>query len=68
MVYNVDTGKVEALKLLRLNQINKYNNGMSDVAVANKLKGVYRLDRWVQNSKWCWSMLFCSMGVLLTNS
>ena len=68
MVYNVDTGKVEALKLLRLNQIEKYNNGMGDVDVADQLRGVYRLDRWVRNRKWWWSMMFCSMGVLLTNS
>ena len=67
MVYNVDTGKVEALKFLRLNQIDKYNNGMGDVDVADQLRGVYKLDCWVRNSKWWWSMLFFSMGVLLTN-
>ena len=31
MVYNVDTSKVEALNFLRLNEIDKYNNGMGDV-------------------------------------
>ena len=51
MVYNVDTDKIEALKLLRLNKIDKYNNGMGDVDVADQLRGVYRLDRWVRNSK-----------------
>ena len=51
MVYNVDDGKVEALKSLRLNQIDKYSNGMNDVDVADKLRGVYRLDRWVRNRK-----------------
>ena len=35
MVYNVDTGKLEALEFLRLNQIYKYNNGMGDVNVAD---------------------------------
>ena len=68
MVYNVDTGKVEALKLLRLNQINNYNNGMGDVDVAYQLRGVYRLDCWVRNRKWWRSILFWSMGVLLKNS
>ena len=67
MVYNVETGKVEDLKFLRLNQIDKYNNGMGDVNVDNQLRGVYRLDRWVRNRKWWWSMLFWSMCVLLTN-
>ena len=52
MVYNVDTGKVEALKLLRLNQIDKYNNVMGGVNVADQIRGVYKLDRWVRNSKW----------------
>ena len=54
MVYNVDTGKLDALKFLRLNQIDKYNNGMVNVAVADQLRGVYRLDRWVIKSKWWW--------------
>ena len=67
MVYNVDTGKVEALKFIRLNQIDKYNNGMVIVNVDDQLSRVYRLDRWVRNRKWWWSMLFWSMGVLLTN-
>ena len=67
MMYNVDTGKVEALKFLRLNKIDKYNNGMGDVNVADQLRGVYRLVRWVRNSKWWWSILFWSMGVLLIN-
>ena len=40
MVYNVDTGNVEDLKFLRLNQIDKYNNGMGDVDVADQLKAV----------------------------
>ena len=57
-MYNVDTGKVKTLKLFILNQIDKYNNGIGDVDVADKLRGVYRLDRWVRNRKWWWSMLF----------
>ena len=68
ILYNVDTGKVEALKFLRFNQIDKYNNGMGNVGVANQLTGVYRLDRWVRNSKWWCSMMFLSMGVILINS
>ena len=66
MVYNFETGKLEALKFLRLNQINKYNNGMGDVDVAGQLRGVYRLYRWARNRKWWCSVMFWSMGVLLT--
>ena len=65
IVYNNETGKVEALKFLRLNQIDKYNNGMGDFDVVDQLRGVYRLDCWVRNRKWWWSMLFWYMGVLL---
>ena len=67
-MYNVDTGKVEALKFLRLNQIGKYNNEMGDVDVDNQLRGLYRLDHWVRNSKLWWSMLFWYMGLLLINA
>ena len=50
-VYNVDTNRVETLEFLRLNKINTYNNGMGDVDLADQLRGVYRLDRWVRNRK-----------------
>ena len=49
MVYNVDTGKVEYLKFLRSNKIDKYNNRMGDVDVADQIRGVYRFYRWVKN-------------------
>ena len=68
MVYNVDTGEVEYLKFLIINQIDKYNNGMVNVDVADKLRGVYRFEHWVRNRKWWWSMMFWSMVLLLTNS
>ena len=51
MVYNVDIGKVEDLKFLSLNQIDKYNNGMGNIYVAYQLRGVCRLDRCVRNRK-----------------
>ena len=40
---------------------------MGNVDLADQLRGVYRLDRWVRNPKWWWSMLFFSTGVLLRN-
>ena len=67
-VCNVDTNQLETMEFLRLNQIDAYNHGMGDVDLADQLRGVYRLDRWVRNRKWWWSMLFFSMGVLLTNA
>ena len=67
-VYNVDTDEIESMEFLRLNQINKYNMEMGGVDIADQLRGVYRLDRWVRNRKWWWSLLFWSTGVLLTNA
>ena len=67
-VFNVDTNEVETLKFLRLNQINKYNLEMGGVDIADQLRGVYRIDRWVRNRKWWWSILFWSIGVSLTNA
>jgi len=67
-VFNVETNQVETMEFLRLNQIDAYNHGMGDVDLADQLRGVYRLDRWVRNRKWWWSMLFFSIGVLLTNA
>jgi hypothetical protein len=67
-VYNIDTDEVEALKFLRLNYINKYNQEMGGVDIADQLRGCYRIDRFVRNRKWWWSMLFWSIGVLLTNA
>ena len=32
-VYNIDTNEVESIKFLRLNQIDKYSNGMGDIDV-----------------------------------
>ena len=67
-VFNVDTNQIEKLQFMRLNQINEYNNGMGDVDLADQLRGVYRLDTWVRNRKWWWSMLFWYIGVLSTNA
>ena len=64
----IDTNEVETLKFLRLNQINKYNLEMGGVDIADQLRGVYRIDRWVRNWKWWWSILFWSIGVSRTNA
>ena len=50
-VYNVDTNRVEALIFFRLNRIDTYNHGMGNVDLADQLRGVYCLDRWVRNRK-----------------
>ena len=53
---------------MRLYQIHKYNHDMGGVDIADQLIGVYWCDSFVRNRKWWWSLLFWSIGVLLTNS
>ena len=67
-VYNVESEKYEEVKFLRMNFINNYNFTMGHVDVSDQLRGSYRIDRWVRNKKWWWSMFFWGIGVLLTNA
>ena len=57
-VYNVDTKRVELIQFLQLNQIDTYNFGMGNVDIADQLRGFYRVDIWLRNRKWWWSILF----------
>ena len=67
-VFNVDTNEWGEIKFLRMNFINNYNFTMGHVDVSDQLRGSYRIDRWVRNRKWWWSMMFWGIGVLLTNA
>ena len=40
-VYNVDSGEVEYLRILRMNTIHKYNTEMGGVDLADQLRGSY---------------------------
>ena len=42
--------------------------GMGDVDIADQLRVFYRMDHWLRNVKWWWSILFWALGVILTNS
>ena len=67
-VYNLDSGEVEQLEFLRLGNINKYNKEIGSVDLADQLRGSYCLDKNTRNCKWWWSIMFWSIGVMLTNS
>ena len=67
-VYNVDSGQMEKLQFLRMNHIDHYNKTMGNVDIADQLRGVYRLDTWVRNRKWWWSIVFWSLGTMMTNA
>ena len=66
--FNVETGMVETLRFLRMNTIHEYNNTMGGVDLADQLRGTYRIDKGVLNRKWWWSILFWSIGVMITNA
>ena len=38
---------------------------MGIVYVADSLRGTYRADHWLIKSKWWWSLLFQTFGVML---
>ena len=57
-VFNVETNIVETMRFLQLNQINRYNYDMGNVDIADQLRAFYRIDTWLRNRKWWWSILF----------
>ena len=67
-VYNVNTGMTEMLKFLRMNHIYTYNHTMGDTDQAYQLRGSYRMDHWIRNRKWWWSLVFWGFGVFLANA
>jgi hypothetical protein len=67
-VFNVDTGRLEMMKFLRLEQNNFYNNSMGDVDVSDQLRNQYRFDHWLRMRKWWWSILLWWVGVMLVNA
>ena len=67
-MYNVEINRKKIMRFLQLNQIDMYNYGMGSVDIADQLRVFYRLDHWICNRKWWWSILFWALGVILTNS
>ena len=65
--FNVDTGMVETLRILRMNTIHEYNNTMGGVDIADQLRGTYHIDKGIRNRKWWWYILFWQIGVMITN-
>ena len=59
---------VETLIFLIMNRIHEYNNKMGGVDLTDQLRGTYRIDKGVWNIKWWWSILFWSIGVMITNA
>ena len=67
-VYNVDSGMIEKLRFLRMEHIDAYNFTIGNVGVEDQLRGICRLDTWVRNQKWWWSLFFWAIGTMITNA
>ena len=53
-MYYVDTDEQELMKFLLLNQIDKYNQEMGGVDIADQIRGVYCIDFFVHiGNFWC---------------
>jgi hypothetical protein len=67
-VYNPTEGACIAMKFLRPEISDTYNNGMNKVDIADQMRGHYRWDKWMRKRKWWWSIWMWAMQVLLVNS
>jgi len=68
VVFNVDTGRIDTMQFLCLNQIDAYNYEMGNVDIVDQMHLNYLMDHWLRNRKWWWSILFWVFGVILSNS
>jgi hypothetical protein len=68
LVYDPEQAKMVGVNFLRLNVNDDYNNDMGHVDVADQLRGNYRMDRWIRQYKWWWSIWIWGFGVLLVNA
>ena len=55
------------IDFLRLNVVNEYNFGMGGVDIADQLRLQHRVDRWMRQSKWWWSIWLWSLSLAATN-
>jgi len=67
-VWNKHVRKMQEMKYLRVNVNDDYNHKMNPVDIADQLRNNYRMDRWLRNRKWWWSIYLWGQGVLITNA
>jgi len=67
-VWNPVKRCLDDITFLRCNVNNDYNFKMNAVDIADQLRNNYRMDHWLRNRKWWWSIYLWGMGVLLTNA
>ena len=55
------------IDFLRLNVADECNFGMGGVDIADQLRLQHRVDRWMRQSKWWWSIWLWSLSLAATN-
>jgi Transposase IS4 len=68
LVYDAEAAKMMELNYLRLNMVDDYNMDMGHVDLADQLRGNYRMDKWLRQYKWWWSIWLWAIGVLTVNA
>ena len=48
--------------------INKYNNEMGIIDTVYQIIKYYKIDLWVRNIKWWWSIFVWDVSLILTSS
>ena len=66
--FNVEMGKVEKLRFLRMNCTKKFNNKMGGVGIDDNPRNYYRIYFGARERKWWWYICFCAVVVILTNA
>lgn len=56
------------MSFLRINAANDHNPKMNAVDVSDQLRNHHRMDHWLRQRKWWWSIFLWSFGVLLANA
>jgi hypothetical protein len=67
-VWSKDSRSVTEISFLRLNQIDNYNGEMNAVDISDQLRNQYRMDHWLRQKKWWWSIWLWGFGTLITNA
>ena len=63
--FNIEMIKVEILKFLRMNYINKFNNEMGGLDISNELRNYHRIYFGLRIRKW---RLYIFFGMLVSPS
>ena len=60
--------RFEHFRYLHMKYINKYNNEMGIIDTVYQIIKYYKIDLWVRNIKWWWSIFVWDVGLILTSS